>query len=340
MLTNLFLCRQRTNGYLKNTYGLVNSAQFMVNYFNSKGVPSAVETAKDANDIDRFVTGYDAKNVFIEALWVTPAKLKEILSLKRHKCRNWIIRIHSQITFLANEGIAVDWLNGYKELQNCYSNLFVAPNDKSSYDYLKEVLDLRALYLPNMYLPLTPTIEPKNIVKSDTIKVGCFGAIRPMKNTLAQAFVASAFAKEQYKKLEFYVNSSRLEQSGEPIYKNLVELFKNKTDQKLIECAWMTYKDFISTIKLMDFGTQTSLTETFNIVAADFISNGVPIIGSSAIEWLSDVLKVEPTDLDELKEKMDLVYNHNFWRKHYVRAAQNNLMTSNKKAAKQWEMFL
>jgi len=46
----------------------------------------------------------------------------------------------------------------------------------------------------------------------------------------------------------------------------------------------MEHNDFIRVVKSMDIGMQVSLSESFNIVAADFVSNGVPLVGSPDIE--------------------------------------------------------
>jgi len=46
----------------------------------------------------------------------------------------------------------------------------------------------------------------------------------------------------------------------------------------------------------MDVVIVTSLSETFNIVAADAISAGVPVVGSNEIPWLSEIFQYAPTN--------------------------------------------
>ncbi len=51
----------------------------------------------------------------------------------------------------------------------------------------------------------------------------------------------------------------------------------------------------------MDLGTQVSFTETFNIVVADFVYNGIPCVVSEEIYWMPDSMKVRnPTSTDEI----------------------------------------
>jgi hypothetical protein len=55
----------------------------------------------------------------------------------------------------------------------------------------------------------------------------------------------------------------------------------------------------------MDIGLQVSFSETFNIVAADFVYHGTPCIGSLSIDWLPRWLQViDPNDSEEVVNKM------------------------------------
>ena len=54
----------------------------------------------------------------------------------------------------------------------------------------------------------------------------------------------------------------------------------------------------------MDIGMQVTLSETFNIVGADFISQGVPIIGSSEIPRLTLGAQANPVDSYDIFEKL------------------------------------
>jgi hypothetical protein len=56
----------------------------------------------------------------------------------------------------------------------------------------------------------------------------------------------------------------------------------------------------------MDIGMQVSFSETFNIVAADMLVAGVPLVTSNEIPWASNLSVAEPTNLDSIVEKMSL----------------------------------
>ena len=117
----LFILKRRSDynaiehSNIKLSTGLYNSAEYMNTMLNESGIESHIVVVVDNNCIDREVTKYNPTHVVIEALWVVPDKF-EVLH-KLHPKVNWIIRLHSEIPFIANEGMAIDWLFKYNELR-------------------------------------------------------------------------------------------------------------------------------------------------------------------------------------------------------------------------------
>ena len=85
--------------------GLYNSASFMNDMLNENGVQSKLVVVPDNNSIDREVTLYRPSHVIIEALWVVPQKFAILQKL--HPEVKWIIRLHSEMPFMAGEGNAM-----------------------------------------------------------------------------------------------------------------------------------------------------------------------------------------------------------------------------------------
>lgn len=306
----LFICKQRQSSY-GNSYGLINSCKFLCNVLESLGVDCKVVSVLDNNYIDKEVFLYKPTHVFIEALWVVPSKFDVLLPL--YPQVKWYIRTHSNTPFLSNEGMAIEWINGYKKIKEKYNNFNVAPNSLKLINELKLSMDLNCDYTPNIYKPLNYVCQdnnhhPKVNKHKGIINIGCFGAIRPMKNQLLQAMAAIAFANEIGKTLHFHMNFARFEQYGEPIYRNIKHLFSNQKKHKLIEHPWEPHEQFFKLIRSLDLGLQVSFTETFNIVAADFVINNIPLVGSSEIEWLSYLYKAHPTDIDHIVTRLWIAY--------------------------------
>jgi len=295
--------------------GLFNSATFVKNMLNDVEIEANLEVVIDNNDIDREVTKYRPSHVIIEALWVVPSKF--VILSKLHPNVTWIIRLHSEMPFLANEGMALDWLGDYAAFPNIVIGVN-APRALEEVRFLlsykmkwdEETLNKRVIYLPNFY-PQEYLTKEYNTNK-DYIDIGCFGAVRPLKNHVIQAIAALKFATTIGKKLNFHINSGRVEMKGEPILNNLEGLFSHVADDdghQLIRHEWTPREKFLKICASMDIGLQVSFSETFNIVGADIISQGVPLVGSIEIPWADADFCARATETQEIYEMLLKTHN-------------------------------
>lgn len=273
--------------------GLFNSASFMVDMLVEQGVDARIEVAIDNNCIDRLVTKHRPTHVILEALWVVPTKFTVLTKL--HPTVKWIVRLHSEMPFLAGEGMAMDWVGDYSQFPNVHIGVnaprmldeiqaYLQIKNQWSFDYTAE----KVFYMPNYY-PQTYKIKEYQI-NNEHIDIGCFGAVRPLKNHILQAIAAIRFAEHIGKKLNFHVNGGRIEMKGEPVMHNLRSLFEQLYDRghRLVVQEWTPRDEFLEICGKMDIGLQVSFSETFNIVGADIISQGVPLVGSIEIPWLDE----------------------------------------------------
>lgn len=313
----LFVLKQRSNysweyssNYGSKPSGLLNSASFVAHALHEYlGFETKVVEVVDNNHIYKEINKFQPTHVIIEALWVVPSKFYELIPMYPHL--KWVIRVHSKEVFLANEGIAIKWIREYQEIHKKYNQFNVSFNNKETNDNFKRV-GIAAAYLPNIYFNDNLIKENVTIVDKHPhiLNVGCFGAIRPMKNHLIQAMVAIEFADSIGKTLHFHINGSRIERGDEAL-KNLRALFDNREDgHKLVEHSWYPHAKFCDVISRMDLGMQVSLSESFNIVTADFVNLGIPIVVSEDIEWMPFFAKCEPTDSEMILRKLSFIYHH------------------------------
>lgn len=76
--------------------GLYNSASILAEQLRDDlGVETALEIVIDGNAIDKQLAAYKPDLAIIEAIWVTPEKIKELVQL--HKKVVFVIRIHSEV---------------------------------------------------------------------------------------------------------------------------------------------------------------------------------------------------------------------------------------------------
>jgi hypothetical protein len=301
----LFICKHR-HIYGNKTglsSGLYNSARFVVDMLNNVlGIKAKLVEVVDANDIDREVTKYKPTHVFIEALWVVPQKFEQLKRL--HPKVKWTVRLHSEIPFMAMEGISMEWIFKYVKIEN----VFVGANSKRAQENLENQLHTHVPYLPNYY-PIEFGNRHRMKKHSKHINIGCFGALRPLKNQLIQAMAAIEFAESINKQLRFHINFERVEGwSSDSILKNLRALFANNPQHELVEHHWELHENFIDLVKTMQIGMQESFSETFNIVTADFVNNNVPVVVSPEIEWVSSLFKASPNLVSSMVHKLKMAW--------------------------------
>lgn len=331
----LFVLRKRSSYGV--SYGLANSCKFICNTLERLGIECKIVEVVDNNRIDAEVHSFKPTHVSIDALWVVPEKFNVLL--KKYPKVKWCVRIHSKIPFIANEGIAFDWMYRYQKIANVFNNFTVAANALITNEQLID-LGIKSVYLPNIYDPFfNPADEESRPVvveqpNSEFLHIGCFGSIRPLKNHFNQATAAVIFANSIGKKLKFHINSDRIEQKGEPIFKNLEKLFENNPNHELVKHPWMNHMDFLKLVKTMDIGMQVSYSESFCIVAADFVYKEVPIIGSPDIEWLADCYKADPNNYKDMVEKLSYAYKNLPTNGHWVN--EHQLWKHNVESTEKW----
>ena len=283
--------------------GLFNSARFVqkaLEYLMHH--VTAIRHAVDNNCIDRLVTAFKPDIVVIEAYWVVPEKFGVLAQL--HPSVTWVVRNHSAMPFAAQEGQIIEWSLRYMD----YPNVVLACNDPRADEQFRRLiaidrpawraaLQTRCVLLPNFY-PVDFDLR-RRIYRPGFIDIGCFGAVRPLKNHLTQAVAAIQFAESRGETLRFHINGSRVEGRGEPVLQNLRGLFE-LLPHELIEHPWLPHSQFIHLVREMDIGMQVSYSETFNIVTADMITNGVPVVVSSEVKWVHEMLRADPNDNESI----------------------------------------
>lgn len=314
------------------TTSLQLASEFIARYLtdNFNKVEGAAFTAVDGNSIDQIVTASDPDVVIIEALWVTPAKLKELIDL--HPRRRWIVRVHSKIEYLAQDGIAFEWLNDYDK------RAVIAFNSKKtaeSFDsYFQSTGNARrVVHLPNIYYPGIAEQPVKKVECTNTINVGVFGAARELKNNLNQIIAAINYANETGKVANIYVNTV----GEDEIIKNITAISdRAKGNFKIVPISWLSHVEFLNLVRSLDLGLQVSFSESYNIVSFDFIYMGVPVITSNLMDCTTKGAKTQP-DEQSIRQAVGKVLR---WHCIRGRRNKNKLHRINRKNSQAWDMFI
>lgn len=358
----LFILKQRQHGaYGTWNYsaegcnlpsGLSVSAGQIVHALNDLDIDSRIVQVVDNNCIDREVTRFKPTHVVIEAFWVVPEKF-EILK-KLHPKVKWIIRNHSKCDFLSHEGGMVGWAIDYiRAGVTLACNSHEATSDFKSLAKIAGLDPSLVIYLPNYYAAPRHSTScfgmrinrlcrglgiTGNVHNSTYLNIGCFGAIRPLKNNLQQAIAAMEAADLLGKKLKFYINSSRVEGKADSILNSLRQLFKRFDQHTLVEVPWLNHNEFTVLASTMDMVVQVSNSETFNIVAADAVAQGVMVLVSDEIPWLDKEFQANPNSVASMTERIVYLHKHNTKALRDVELKQ--LREYAEEAKWEWEKFL
>lgn len=108
-------------------------------------------------------------------------------------------------------------------------------------------------------------------------------------------------------------------------------MFAARPEHTLVEHEWLSTEDFKNLLTdTIDIGMQVSFSETFNMVSADCISCGVPIVVSDEIDWASSVAQVRSsTSVTEIVSRMSKVYK---FRRSVICDSIDNLIAHTRRA--------
>jgi glycosyltransferase involved in cell wall biosynthesis len=233
--------------------------------------------------------------VAIEALWVEPANLQVLQDLNPDV--EFLVRIHSETAFLVQETIAIQWIKAYIN-----QGVTVGFNSIRTAEIMSDLYPGDLIVFSPDYFPVTRRSRVPN--NKTVLDIGCFGALRLMKNQLNQAIAAIEYGRQIGKPINFHINISfHGDTSGSAILDNLRSLFTG-TGNTLVEHPWLDDASFAQLMSTMDAVMQVSLSESFNLVAAEATNLRLPIVVSHEIIWAHDNIKAEPTDVDDIVDKL------------------------------------
>lgn len=220
----------------------------------------------------------------IEAVWVTAENFAKLADEFPHV--HFLARCHSQLAFLQVEPGALKLIDDYLQLQAWHPSFRFAANSERYCNFVGNGYGAKCLWLPNLYPLAAHPPVPRAAHGDRVLKIGSFGAMRLMKNHLTAAGAAMEMAHGLSRELEFHVNTGRDENGGIVVIQALQNLLASVKWAKLVEVPWAAWPVFVRHLGTLDLTLQLSSSETFNLVTADAVSQGVPSVVSSAIDWV------------------------------------------------------
>jgi hypothetical protein len=235
-------------------------------------------------------------HVLVEAPFIAASDFAVISN--RHTNVQFCCRSHSQIGFLVVEPGAISTFRDYLRLQDSTINFRAAVNSPRLGGFVEQAYRCSTLLLTNLYYLDRASRRPYH-PPAKTLRIGSFGCLRLMKNHITAAAAALIMAATSNKDLEFYISVNR-EEHGKSVLQSLRNTFAGVPYARLIEVPWQSYAQFRHQVALLDLHIQVSMTETFNLVSADAISEGVPALSSDALDWIPARYQVPIDDASEV----------------------------------------
>lgn len=222
-----------------------------------------------------------ASHVVISAPWIQTVDLARLCAEFRET--QFAVTCHSNLGFLQADPSAMRLVREGLELRRTSWNFRIAANSSRLAHWVQAVYGIPCAHLPNMYhLDRTRPQRPR--YSGGTLRIGAFGATRALKNLMTAAGASLEIAAAKRADLEFWISSGRSEGAG-PVVEAVKQMFTGLPHVKLIENGWQTWPQFRRTVRHMHLLMQPSYTESFNVVTADGVAEGVPSVVSEAIDW-------------------------------------------------------
>ncbi|MCU1258749.1 MAG: hypothetical protein JWO80_1634 [Bryobacterales bacterium] len=311
----------------------MNSAKFL----RSAGIDTEVWAVVSAQDLGSRLAAARKENpvshVVISAPWIATLELATFAA--GFPETQFCVNCHSNLGFLQADPNAMRLVREGSDLERQTWNFRIAANNQRLAKWVTNAYGVRSTWLPNLYHLDAASKIGRAPFQGGILRIGAFGATRPLKNFMTAAGAAVQIAAAMRSDVELWMSSGRNEGGGS-VMDAIRQMIQGLQYIKLVETGWQTWPQFRQTVRCMHLLLQPSYTETFNVVTADGIAEGVPSVVSEAIEWAPAGWKARVDDVDHIAcTGVRLLRDRSAARKG-LRALENY----NKRALGAWREFL
>jgi hypothetical protein len=259
------------------------------------GIDTEVWPILSHTDLSERLTASPADHVIISAPWIATVQLQQLC--QTFPRTTFSVNCHSNVGFLQADRNGVRLLRESMELEMGTSNFHLAGNCRRFCDWVQQAFSVPCAYLPNLYYLETGSTFSERVFTGGTLRMGIFGATRPLKNLMSAAGAALEISKNLRVPLELWMSAGRAEGGGESVMAAVQEMLSDLPNVKLIQNGWQSWPKFRRVVAHMHLLLQPSYTESFNMVTADGIAEGVPSVVSRAIDWVPEYWQADVDDV-------------------------------------------
>jgi hypothetical protein len=231
----------------------------------------------------------------ISAPWIPSVEL-QALAIEHCNVR-FAMNCHSNVGFLQADSNGVRLVREAMDIEIGAHNFHLSGNSRRFCSWVRSAYFRPCTYLPNLYYLETDLLPLHSLYTTGTLRIGAFGATRPLKNFMSAAGAALEIARNIKADLELWLSVGRTEGGGDCVLRSAHAMLEGLPHVKLVENGWQSWPRFRQNLGYMHLLLQPSYTESFNMVTADGIAEGVPSVVSRAIDWVPDHWKAMTDDV-------------------------------------------
>lgn len=317
--------------------GLGVAALNIAKVLRATGVEAHVWPVNSADDIEgALATLPTVTHLVISAPWVPTSDLQRLTLA--HPNLQIALNIHSNVAFLGADLRGVTLIREALALSRGTWNFKVAANSDKGKRWLEQVYRVPCLLLPNLYdlSDMAPRYSRPLWMPGEVLRVGIYGAVRPLKNAVTGAGAVLELAAVLKAQVELHLSAGRSEGGGAGIRQVIGELYRDLPWAKVIDDPWTTWPNFRQQVSHMHLLIQVSHTESFNMVTADGVAEGVPSVVSTAIPWAPAHWKAEVDDALEVARRGRYLLGDREAASEGLAALKNH----NSASIESWHLFL
>lgn len=274
-----------------------------------EGIQTEVWPILSASDLRKRLDRAPQKHVIISAPWIPAPDLQSLSN--DYPETQFTITCHSNVGFLQADRNGVKLVREIMEIELGTANVHLAGNSRRFCHWIQAAFGAPCAFLPNLYYLASEPVRRQQPFHGGHLRVGIFGATRPLKNLMSAAAAALEISRRMRVPLELWLSAGRVEGGGDGVLAAVKEMLHGLPHVHLMLNGWQSWQKFRTTVGHMHLLLQPSYTESFNMVTADGVAEGVPSVVSDAIDWAPDDWKANVDDvLDIARIGRRLVLDH------------------------------
>jgi hypothetical protein len=287
-----------------------------------------------AADLGDRLNSEGATHVVISAPWIASSDLLQLIN--RHPRTRFAVNCHSNVGFLQADTHGVKLVREAMEIEAGAFNFHLAGNSLRFCRWIQQSYGRPCAFLPNLYYLESSAPPVRPLYRGGPLRIGAFGATRPLKNFMSAAGAALEIARSLKADLELWLSAGRAEGGGDVVLRSARAMLDGLPGVTLVENGWQSWPKFRQSVGHMHLLLQPSYTESFNMVTADGVAEGVPSVVSPAISWAPEHWKAPTDDVLEIAR----VGRHLLNDPHAARDGFDALTLHNDQAYAAWLSFL